>query len=177
MASARKQHLIEAQIPALSRFAYALTRDGTVADDLVQECLLRALARWHLLRTGPELRAWLFRVLRNLHIDGLRAQGRRGSVALEFAPEPAAAGSAEGLMELNEVLAALWRLPLEQREAILLVGVEDFSYDEAAHILRVPLGTLMSRLARGRSALREMTGRETGGGGAAAARSGLRRVK
>ena len=74
MTSARNRHLIEAQIPALRRFAHALARDAALADDLVQDCLLRALSRWHLLRSGPELRAWLFRVLRNLYIDALRSR-------------------------------------------------------------------------------------------------------
>ncbi|WBL32460.1 sigma-70 family RNA polymerase sigma factor [Sinirhodobacter sp. HNIBRBA609] len=171
MRQARKRHLIEAQIPALRRFAYALARDGALADDLVQDCLERALSRWHLLRTGPELRAWLFRVLRNLHIDMLRARGRRGAVTLDEAPEPAHPGSAESALELAEVLRALWSLPLDQREAILLIGVEDFSYEDAARILDVPVGTLMSRLARGRAALRAATGREGGG------RPNLRRVK
>lgn len=175
MRKAESRHLIEAQIPALRRFAYGLARDAALADDLVQDCLVRALSRWHLLRTGPELRAWLFRVLRNLHIDAMRARGRRGTVALDLAPEPATPGSAEARMELAEVLAALWQLPVEQREALLLVGVEEFSYEAAAEILQVPLGTLMSRLARGRAALRERTGRgqERGGGGG----PGLRRVK
>ncbi|MGD9918166.1 MAG: sigma-70 family RNA polymerase sigma factor [Paenirhodobacter sp.] len=176
MTSARNRHLIEAQIPALRRFAHALARDAALADDLVQECLLRALSRWHLLRSGPELRAWLFRVLRNLYIDTLRRQGRRGGPSLDLVPEPVAPGSAEGAIELTEVLAALWRLPIEQREAILLVGVEGFGYEEAAGIAGVPLGTLMSRLARGRAALRALTGREekraTPG-----APGGLRRVK
>lgn len=176
MRKADSRHLIEAQIPALRRFAWALARDPVLADDLVQECLLRALGRWHLLRTGPELRAWLFKVLRNLHIDALRARARRGTVALELAPEPAAPGSPEGAMELAEVLAALWQLPVEQREALVLIGVEEFGYAEAAEILGVPLGTLMSRLARGRAALRELTGRGAPERGGATA-PGLRRVK
>lgn len=152
-------HLIEAQIPALRRFAYAMARDGALADDLVQECLLRALARWHLLRTGPELRGWLFKVLRNLYLDAMRAQARRGTVALDLVPEAGALGGAESRIEVSEVLAALWSLPVDQREALVLIGVEDFSYEEAAAILGVPMGTLTSRLARGRAALRERTGR------------------
>lgn len=159
MRKSESRHLIEAQIPALRRFAYALARDPALADDLVQECLLRALGRWHLLRTGPELRAWLFKVLRNLHLDAMRAQARRHPVGLDMAPEAAAQGSAEAHIEVSEVLAALWRLPVEQREALVLVGVEDFSYEAAAAILGVPMGTLTSRLARGRAALRDMTGR------------------
>ena len=158
MTTRRTRHLIEAQIPALRRFARALLRDAEAADDLVQDCLLRALSRWHLLRSDEELRAWLFAMLRNLHIDALRAKARRGTaVALDLAPEPAAAGTPEGALHFTEVMAALDRLPLEQREVLLLVGVEDFSYEATARILGIPRGTVMSRLSRGRAALRALT--------------------
>lgn len=157
--SDEKRDLIEAQIPALRRFAYALSRDAALADDLVQECLLRALSRWHLLRSGPELRGWLYKVLRNLFLDAMRRKARRGEQGLEAVPEAGAPGDAEERLEVSAVLAALWRLPEEQRAPLLLIGVEDFSYEEAAAILGIPMGTLTSRLARGRAALREMTGR------------------
>lgn len=158
MNTRRTRHLIEAQIPALRRFARALLRDAEAADDLVQDCLLRALSRWHLLRSDAELRAWLFAMLRNLHIDGLRARMRRGMpVALDLVAEPPAPHDTEGALHLGQVLAALDRLPLEQREVLLLVGVEDFSYEDCARILGIPRGTVMSRLARGRSALRALT--------------------
>ena len=175
MPSARKQHAIEAQIPGLRRFAYALLRDRETADDLVQDCLARALSRWHLLRSEAELKPWLFRMLRNLHVDRLRQLGRRGPVvAYEEWHGPAAPGDGDERLYAQDVLAALARLPAEQQEALLLVGVEDLSYDEAAGVLRIPRGTLMSRLARGRAALRALTGRD---GEAPAPRPGLRRLK
>lgn len=157
----RSRHLIEAQIPALRRFAFALTRDRDAADDLVQESLARALSRWHLLRSEEGLRAWLFRILRNLHHDAHRRRARRPEEA-GFDPElhPGATAEAETALFLSDVLGALARLPVEQQEVLLLVGVEDFSYEAVAGILGQPKGTVMSRLARGREALREMTGHE-----------------
>lgn len=157
----RTRHLIEAQIPALRRFAFALTRERDAADDLVQDCLARALARWHLLRSEDGLRAWLFRILRNLHHDTHRHRARHPEEAgLDPEAHPANATDAETALFLGDVLGALARLPLEQQEVLLLVGVEDFSYDAVAAILGLPKGTVMSRLARGREALREMTGHD-----------------
>lgn len=170
MASDETARLIEQQIPALRRYAYALLRDHDAADDLVQDCLERALSRWTRRREDLELRPWLFAVLHNLHVDGWRAERRRGtSVALDDDTGGTAIGGPDGALELRDTLAALDLLPADQKSLLLLVGVEDLSYQEAARVLGVPLGTVMSRLARGRQRLRSIL--ENGRG------SFLRRVK
>ncbi|WP_240504196.1 sigma-70 family RNA polymerase sigma factor [Thioclava sp. JM3] len=157
----RTRHLIEAQIPALRRFAFALTRERDAADDLVQDCLARALTRWHLLRSEDQLRAWLFRILRNLYHDAHRRRIRRPEgEALDPDGLAGRDADAETVVFLGDVFSALARLPIEQQEVLLLVGVEDFSYEAVARILGLPKGTVMSRLARGREALREMTGHD-----------------
>lgn len=150
---------VEASVPALRRYARALTRDIDLADDLVQDCLERAIARRGLFRpTGP-VRAWLFTILLNLHRNGLRATRRRGPmVDIELVPEPATPAPQPGHVALAELARAIDTLPLDQKEALLLVTLEGLPYQEAADILKVPLGTLMSRLGRARAALRLITG-------------------
>ena len=153
--------LLEPLIPALRRYAYALTRDHTDADDLVQDTLERALSRWMLRRPDGELRAWLFAILRNLYINTWRRRRRQGtSVELDEATMPATAARQESVLEVHDVLAAIDQLPEEQKSLLLLVGVEDFSYDDAARLLGMPIGTVMSRLARARARLRSIV--ETG---------------
>ena len=147
--------LLEPLIPALRRYAYALVRDPEAADDLVQDTLERALSRWHLRHAEGDLRAWLFAILRNLHVSAWRQKRRRGmQVPLDERDEPAAAAVQESGLETQDVLAALDRLPEEHKSLLLLIGVEDFSYDEAARLLGVPIGTVMSRLSRARQRLR-----------------------
>lgn len=147
--------LIEGEIPRLRRFARAMVRDATLADDLVQECLERALSRLHLWKPGTNLRAWLFTILRNLHINAIR---RRQTVVDIDAEAQASIGSASGAqivtLELRDLKRALGRLPAEQREVVLLIGLEGISYGEAADILGISIGTVKSRLSRGRKALR-----------------------
>jgi len=155
---------IEAEIPRLRRFARAMVRDATLADDLVQECLERALSRLHLWRPGSNLRAWLFTILRNLHINGIR---RRQTVVDIDAEGQANIGAAHGSqfvrLELRDLRRALGLLPTEQREVVLLIGLEGISYGEAADILGISIGTVKSRLSRGRRALRLlMEGRSPG---------------
>ncbi len=153
--------LLEPQIPALRRYAYALTRDRDSADDLVQDTLERALSRWTLRRADGEVRAWLFTILRNLYISGRRQHARRGPhVDLDSVSPPAESARQDAGIEMQELLIALEHLPEEQKSLLLLVGVEDLSYDEAARIMGVPLGTVMSRLSRGRQKLRSLM--ETG---------------
>jgi RNA polymerase sigma-70 factor (ECF subfamily) len=155
---------VEAAVPALRRYARALTRDIDRADDLVQDCLERAIRKRTLWRpTGP-VRAWLFSMLLNLHRNERRGERRRGSsIALEDMPfEPAMPAAQPGHLALAEVERALARLPDEQREALLLVVLEGASYAEAAQILDIPSGTLMSRLGRARASLRLMTGNTDG---------------
>lgn len=156
--------LIEPQIPALRRFAWALLRDAAAADDLVQDCLERAISRWHLRRLEGSPKAWLFAILHNLFVSGRRGAARRGpALPLDDEGEdglviadPAASATAEGRLVWRDMLAALEALPEEQRAVLLLVGVEDFSYEEAARLTGVPIGTVMSRLSRGRERLRRL---------------------
>lgn len=153
--------LLEQQIPALRRYAYALVRDHERADDLVQDTLERALSRWSLRRHDSDLRAWLFAIQRNLYVSRWRQERRRGApVAIEEAALPGTPPRQETTLEVHDVLAALDQLPEEQKSLLLLVGVEDFSYDEAARILGMPIGTVMSRLSRARQRLRSIV--ETG---------------
>ena len=149
--------LLEPLIPTLRRYAYGLVREHAAADDLVQDTLERALSHWSQRRADGDLRAWLFAILRNLHIGNHRQAQRRGTaVAIDDADLPQTAAGQEAAIEVHDVLAALDHLPEEQKSLLLLVGVEDFSYDEAARILALPLGTVMSRLSRARSKLRSI---------------------
>lgn len=148
--------LLERHVPALRRYAWALLRDREGADDLVQDCLERAVGRWALRRREGDLRAWLFAIQHNLFVDGLRRRRREGlHVDLDHAAElPSTGTDPETGAGLRDVLAALERLPEEQRAVLLLVGVEELSYEAAARVLGVPVGTVMSRLSRGRERLR-----------------------
>ena len=153
---------IEAAIPALRRYARALVRNRDTADDLVQDCLERALARRADWRGEGPLQAWLFRILLNCHRDQLRRQPDAGHLVSvdDMAPEPARPGGQDGHMALAEVGAAIDRLPVDQRRALLLVALEGMTIHQAALALEIPAGTLMSRIGRARSALRTMTGRD-----------------
>jgi RNA polymerase sigma-70 factor (ECF subfamily) len=149
--------LIEPHIPALRRYAFALIRDDTSADDLVQDCLERAVFRWHL-RRGGDVRAWLFTILHNLFVSQRRQTLRRGHHrTLEDAEhETGIPGAQEHAVIHRDMLRALSALPEEQQSVLLLIGVEDLSYSEAARIVGVPVGTIMSRLSRGRNRLRRL---------------------
>lgn len=165
---------IEALIPRLRRFARALTGNREAADDLTQDTLERAWNKRHLWQAGTNLRAWLFAVMHGVFVNGTRRRRPVESLdALEAsAPERADDGaSAETAIAVRELRQALQRLPDEQRQVVLLVGLEQFSYAEAAGVLEVPIGTVMSRLARGRERLRQLL--EDG----SPDRHGLRRVK
>ena len=150
---------VEACVPALRRYARALTRSADLADDLVQDCLERAIRKRSLFRpTGP-VRAWLFTILLNLHRNGLRARRSHGDMlTLDAVAEPATAAPQPGHIALAELARAMETLPLEQKEALLLIALEGLSYVEAAAIIGIPVGTLMSRLGRARAALRTLTG-------------------
>jgi RNA polymerase sigma-70 factor (ECF subfamily) len=158
---------IEAAIPALRRYAHALVRDRARADDLVQDCLERAVAKRHLWRGDGPLQAWLYRILLNRHRDLIRAAGPPGHLVAvqDLAAEPAHSGGQEAHLALAEVHAAMGRLPPDQRAALLIVALEGRSFDEAASILDIPKGTLMSRIARARATLRVLTGRTEGSTG------------
>jgi RNA polymerase sigma factor (sigma-70 family) len=149
--------LLEPLIPALRRYAYALLRDHAAADDLVQDTLERALSRWTSRRSDGALRPWLFAILRNLHIDAHRQARRRGAqVEIDEVDHRETVAHQEAALEARDVLAALEQLPEEQKSLLLLIGVEDFSYEEAARIVGVPIGTVMSRLSRARQRLRSI---------------------
>ena len=156
--------ILEPLIPSLRRYAFALTRDHGAADDLVQDTLERALSRWFLRRRDGDLRAWLFTIERNVYVSGLRRRRSRGpEVALDNAAEPSVDGGQESSAGIRDLLAALDQLPEDHKSILLLVGVEDLTYEEAARVLDVPVGTVMSRLSRGRQRLRTIlaTGRTT----------------
>ena len=151
---------LEEQIPRLRRYARALTRDVNRADDLVQDTLVRALAKQHLWQAGTNLRAWLFTLMHNQHVNDVRRSNREGGNidVDDMASVLVANTDPTASRQLRELERALNRLPLEQRESILLVGLEGLRYDEAASILGVPIGTVRSRLSRGREALRKLMG-------------------
>jgi RNA polymerase sigma-70 factor (ECF subfamily) len=145
-------------LPRLRRFARALAGNVPDADDLVQICLERALAKSDQLRDGAPLAGWMFGILRNAWIDETRGRARRNRV---FAPEELGEHVPDpnsGQSELLPVVQAMERLPDEQREVIGLVLIEGLSYREAAELIGVPVGTVTSRLARGREALQTMLG-------------------
>src|SRR5690349_4852644 len=150
--------LLEVEIPRLRRYARALTRDVSRADDLVQSCLTRAVAKQHLWQPGTDLRAWLFTILHNQHVNDVRRSVREGvNVAVEdMAPVLSVYPNVMGTLQLRDLEAALAKLPQEQRQVILLVGLEGLRYEEVALILDVPVGTVRSRLSRGRDQLRRL---------------------
>ena len=151
---------MEAIVPALRRYARALTRNADRADDLVQDCLERAIRKQALWQPSGSLKSWLFRILLNLYRNELRVARRRGEhVAFEtLLVEPSVAAAQPGRVALAEMAREIDALATDQREALLLVVLEGLSYSEAASVLGIPMGTLMSRLGRARAALRTATG-------------------
>jgi RNA polymerase sigma factor (sigma-70 family) len=158
--------LIEPLIPALRRYARGLMRDRATADDLVQDCLERAISRWHQRREDNDPRSWIFTILHNLAINRMRQKQRRGPhIPLEDADLGSLALAPpqdEGLLH-DDLMRALDGLHEDQRALLLLISVEDLSYAEAAHVLKIPIGTVMSRLARARERLRRALEGETNG--------------
>lgn len=151
---------IESCIPALRRYAHALVGDRDGADDLVQDCLERAVAKRRSWRRDGPVRAWLFRILLNRHRDTLRRKPRHLMAVEDLPVEPSRPGAQEVHLELREVQNAIADLPDDQRAALLAVALEGLSFDEAAAMLDIPKGTLMSRLGRARARLRARTGRD-----------------
>ncbi|MBV9587791.1 MAG: RNA polymerase sigma factor [Alphaproteobacteria bacterium] len=150
--------LLEAEISRLRRYARALVRDADRADDLVQDTLIRALAKQHLWIPGTNLRAWLFTLMHNQHVNNVRRPAR-DSVEIDAddnSQQLIATTDPTASCQLRELEKALARLRQEEREVILLVGLEGLRYDETAEILGVPIGTVRSRLFRGREALRKL---------------------
>lgn len=146
------------QIPALRRYARALCGDAWAADDLVQDTLERACGKWRLWAVGTDLRAWLFTLMHNLHVSGVRQSLRRSAalplVDVDDAAEPAAPDAAQDLA--LDLQRCLLRLPEEQRAVLLLVSLEDMSYEQVARITGTPIGTVMSRLSRARTRLQAL---------------------
>jgi RNA polymerase sigma-70 factor, ECF subfamily len=148
---------IEAEIPRLRRYARYLRREPDRADDLVQECLVRAIAKIHTWQPGTNLRAWLFTIIRNCHIDEVRAEQRidyLDEAMPDDQPGLSVRGNQESSVALSEAGSAFLSLSAEHREILLLVAIEGLHYDEAASILGMPVGTVRSRLSRAREALR-----------------------
>jgi len=176
---------LEAHIPRLRRYARALTGNREVADDLMQDTLERAWTKRSLWRAGigdpaGSLRAWLFAVMHNVFVNTVRRV--RSTESLDAAGEATADiaannMSAETDAAVNDIRRALMKLPEDQREVILLVGLEQLSYAEAAVAIEVPIGTVMSRLSRGRERLRQLLGEREAQESPAGAPSTLRRVK
>jgi len=149
---------VEPMIPALRRYARALLRDATAADDLVQDCLERVIAHWHR-RRNNDPRTWVFSILHNVAVSHLRQRQRRGAhlsvdeIGQEaFAYRPT---QEDGLLR-QDILDAIGQLPEEQGSVLLLVSVEDMSYAQVAEVLAIPVGTVMSRLSRARERLRQI---------------------
>jgi RNA polymerase sigma-70 factor (ECF subfamily) len=168
----------ERWIPRLRRYALALTGNREAADDLTQDALERAWRKRALWQPGTDLRAWLFTVMHNVYVNGVRSARATESLdeagpAADAVHSLAAVSAADGDVVLSELRAALALLAPEQREVVLLVGLEQMSYAEAAAVLDVPIGTVMSRLARGRERLRGLLDAGTRNVGGAT----LRRVK
>jgi RNA polymerase sigma-70 factor (ECF subfamily) len=145
---------ILAEIPRLRRYARALLGDRAAADDLVQDTLERAWSRLHQWRAGSDMRAWLFGIMHNLRIDQLR-RPRLSTLSIdadefELPTRPTQADA----LELRDLESALGHLADEQREILLLIALEEMSYADIASTLGIPIGTVMSRLSRGRERLR-----------------------
>ena len=166
-----RKNAIAAEVPRLKRYACALIRDRREADDLVHDCIVRALANLSGWRDSDSPRKWLFTIMHNIHVDHLRARARSPMpVSLEEQHYAASVVRPSEDVTRHEIENALAALPVEQRQCVLLIGLEGLSYAEAADVLGVPAGTVMSRLSRGRERLRELLDRD-------AVRPTLRRVK
>jgi RNA polymerase sigma-70 factor (ECF subfamily) len=150
-------HQIEEHIPRLRRYARALTGTREAADDLVQDTLERAWSKFGMWRPGSDLRAWLFSIMHNVHINQLKSRRADREQSLDDdAPEIPVQATHNHVLEVRDLASAMNELPHEQREILLLVGLEQLAYEEVAKALNVPLGTVMSRLSRGREKLRRL---------------------
>ena len=151
-------HQIVEHIPRLRRYARALAGDRYAADDLVQDTLERAWNKFHLWRPGSDLRAWLFSIMHNVFVNQVRSRRNKLEMAMEESPVVAVRATQSDAIELADVGRALRRLPDDQREVLLLVTVEEMTYEQASRVLSIPIGTVMSRLSRARERLRAVLG-------------------
>ena len=153
---------LTALLPRLRRFAHALSRNSADADDLTQATIERALRSRDKWQPGTRLDSWAYRIMRNLWIDTARARSRKDRVeapeveAEKIGEDPTA--SMDAAVDLSRMMTAMERLPDDQREVVALILIEGFGYRETAEMLDVPIGTVSSRLVRGRTALLEMVG-------------------
>jgi len=147
---------LEVHIASLRRYARALLRNRADAEDLVQEALARAIARADTFQTGTNMRAWLFTILHNVHVNQVRSRASRPDEVTVESVESRLTTPArqEERVEVREMMRALDELPDEQRQVLLLVALEGLKYEEVAEMIGVPIGTVMSRLSRGREAVR-----------------------
>ena len=157
MGDADLRREITVLLPDLRGFARFLVRDHAMADDVVQDTLVRALGALHQFEPGTNLKAWLFTILRNQFYEQARRRKRETAVMdARFNGEEGASPQQLARAELHELQALIWRLPPLLREALILVGAQEMSHDEAAAICQVPVGTMKARLSRARAALVKM---------------------
>jgi len=148
--------LITEQIPRLRRYARALTGDSISADDLVQDTLERAWSKLHLWQRGSDMRPWIFSIMHNTFINHIRKNQITTASLDDEANEISSPETYEESFGMRDLASSILKLPHEYREVILLVGLEQMQYEEAAQVLGIPLGTVMSRLSRGREKLRAL---------------------
>ena len=154
-------HPIVEHIPRLRRYARALVGDRYAADDLVQDTLERAWNKFYLWRPGSDLRAWLFAIMHNVFVNQARRRRYEIELPMDEMPAVAVRATQSEQLELHDVDRALHNLPVEQREVVLLVVVEQLTYGEVSRSLDIPIGTVMSRLSRARERLRQLLGGQT----------------
>lgn len=156
-----RRDAIVAEIPRLRRYARALTGRSDAADDLVQDTVERALEKGRFLLPARDVRPWLFSIMHNLHVDGCRRDGRIDFCDDDELPVQVQRADQDDALELRDLEHALALLPLDQREVLLLVGLEELSYAEVARALNIPSGTVMSRLSRARNRLKAILAGDT----------------
>jgi RNA polymerase sigma-70 factor, ECF subfamily len=152
------RHLIIEHIPRLRRYARALVGDRYIADDLVQDTLERAWNKFYLWRAGSDLRAWLFTIMHNVFVNQARRRRYEIEQAMDELPAVAVRATQGDQLELEDVDRVLRTLSVEQREVVLLVAVEQLTYEQVSRALDIPIGTVMSRLSRARERMRHLLG-------------------
>lgn len=149
-------HALLAVLPRLRRYAWALVGERAASDDLVQDTLERAWSRAGQWQAGSDLRAWLFSIMHNLHIDHVRRPGLSLRALDDGDLELPTRATQSDRLDVMDLQTALTHLPNEQRQVLLLIALEEMSYQEVSQTLSIPIGTVMSRLSRGRERLRRL---------------------
>ena len=156
-ADADLRRQITVLLPDLRGFARFLVRDRVMADDVVQDTLVRALGAAHQFEPGTNLKAWLFTILRNLFYEQARRRKREAdAIGARFDAEEGARPAQLARAEINELQSLIWKLPPLLREALILVGAQEMTHEEAAAICKIPVGTMKARLSRARSQLAKL---------------------